>query len=52
MCGLTVSELIADEKRTSPQDVGYFRLRPPVKPISLGELAALPEGEARAPGRQ
>jgi hypothetical protein len=26
--------------------VGYYRLRPPVKPITLAELAALPKSEA------
>jgi hypothetical protein len=30
----------------SMEEVGYYRLRPPVKPISLGELAAMPKTEA------
>jgi NADPH-dependent 2,4-dienoyl-CoA reductase/sulfur reductase-like enzyme len=46
MCGLTVTELIAAERETSPAEVGYWRLRPPVKPITLGELASLPIAEA------
>jgi bacterioferritin-associated ferredoxin len=46
MCGLTASELIAAERGVSVQDVGYYRLRPPVKPITLAELAQLPAGEA------
>jgi NADPH-dependent 2,4-dienoyl-CoA reductase/sulfur reductase-like enzyme len=46
LCGLTVAELIADERGISPQQVGYYRLRPPVKPIALGELAAMPKTEA------
>jgi NADPH-dependent 2,4-dienoyl-CoA reductase/sulfur reductase-like enzyme len=46
LCGLTVAELIADERGVSPQQVGYYRLRPPVKPIALGELAAMPKTEA------
>ena len=37
LCGLTVTGLIADERRVSPAEVGYFRLRPPVKPITLAE---------------
>jgi NADPH-dependent 2,4-dienoyl-CoA reductase/sulfur reductase-like enzyme len=45
LCGLSVTELIAEERRTSPQEVGYWRLRPPVKPITLGELASLPVSE-------
>jgi octopine oxidase subunit A len=39
MCGLTVTELIADERKVSPAEVGYYRIRPPIKPITLGELA-------------
>jgi len=46
LCGLTVTELIAEERGTTPDEVGYYRLRPPVKPISLGELASLPISEA------
>jgi hypothetical protein len=30
----------------SPADVGYYRLRFPTKPITLGELATLPQTEA------
>lgn len=40
-CGLTVTEVMADARGVSPQEVGYYRIRPPIKPISLGELAAL-----------
>jgi bacterioferritin-associated ferredoxin len=46
LCGLTVAELIADVRGVSMEEVGYYRLRPPVKPISLGELAAMPKTEA------
>jgi NADPH-dependent 2,4-dienoyl-CoA reductase/sulfur reductase-like enzyme len=45
LCGLTVTELIADARGVSPAEVGYFRLRPPVKPITLAELASLPVAE-------
>lgn len=40
-CGLTVSEILADVRGTSLSQTGYFRLRPPVKPVSLGELASM-----------
>jgi NADPH-dependent 2,4-dienoyl-CoA reductase/sulfur reductase-like enzyme len=46
LCGLTITELIAAERGTTPGDVGYYRLRPPVKPITLAELASLPIAEA------
>jgi NADPH-dependent 2,4-dienoyl-CoA reductase/sulfur reductase-like enzyme len=46
MCGLTVCELVAEAHGLSPAEVGYFRLRPPVKPVPLGEIARLPAGAA------
>ena len=46
LCGLTVTELIAGQRGSTPADVGYYRLRPPVKPITLAELASLPIAEA------
>ena len=46
LCGLTVTELIAAERKMTPAEVGYYRLRPPVKPITLAELASLPISEA------
>jgi NADPH-dependent 2,4-dienoyl-CoA reductase/sulfur reductase-like enzyme len=38
LCGLTVTELIAQGRGVSPQEVGYYRIRPPIKPVTLGEL--------------
>ena len=46
MCGLTVTELIAKERGVSPAETGYYRLRFPIKPITLGELAALPQTDS------
>ncbi len=48
MCGLTVTEVIADARRVSPAEVGYYRIRPPIKPLTLGELA----GESTRPSRR
>jgi NADPH-dependent 2,4-dienoyl-CoA reductase/sulfur reductase-like enzyme len=45
-CGLTVSELIAEASGRGVAEVGYYRLRPPVKPVTLAELAGLPKPEA------
>jgi NADPH-dependent 2,4-dienoyl-CoA reductase/sulfur reductase-like enzyme len=39
MCGLTVTEVIAKARGVSASEVGYYRIRPPIKPITLGELA-------------
>lgn len=45
MCGLTVSEILAEKNAQSPEQTGYYRLRPPFKPITLGQLASAAEGE-------
>lgn len=46
LCGLTVTELMAQARSKSPQEIGYYRIRAPVKPITLAELAAVPKTEA------
>ncbi len=46
LCGLTVTELIAETRGVAPAEVGYYRLRPPVKPIALAELASMPKSES------
>lgn len=46
LCGLTVSRLIAEERGVPISEVGYFRLRPPVKPIPLRSFAAVRGGTA------
>lgn len=39
MCGLTASAIIATTTGLSMDDVGAARVRPPLKPITLGDLA-------------
>ncbi len=41
LCGLTISEMIASQRGVPVAEVGALRLRPPVKPLMLAELAAL-----------
>jgi len=38
-CGLTLSELVAKHTGEMPSSVGYYRIRPPLKPLLLTELA-------------
>ncbi|WP_166595188.1 FAD/NAD(P)-binding oxidoreductase [Pseudomonas sp. SLFW] len=45
LCGPTVVEVLADEWSARPADVGTYRLRPPIKPLRLGEIAALSHTE-------
>jgi NADPH-dependent 2,4-dienoyl-CoA reductase/sulfur reductase-like enzyme len=50
MCGLTVTELIAATRGLDAGAIGYYRIRPPIKPLALGELAALPIEQDRRGG--
>ena len=45
MCGLAAAEVIADERGVTVEEVGSFRIRPPIRLVTLGELASM-EGEA------
>jgi hypothetical protein len=47
-CGLTVSEIIAAETGREISGVGYFRLRPPVKPLPISAILELATGEMPA----
>jgi hypothetical protein len=41
LCGLTVTELIAATQHRSPAEVGYYRVRAPVLPVTVGQVAGL-----------
>ena len=38
-CGLTVVNLIADTRGLPHADIGYYRIRTPIKPVTLEEIA-------------
>jgi NADPH-dependent 2,4-dienoyl-CoA reductase/sulfur reductase-like enzyme len=38
LCGLTVTEIIAQARRADPVDVGHYHIRPPIKPVLLGDF--------------
>lgn len=46
VCGPTVAAILARENRLSPEEVGYYRIRPPLKPLPLAALAALADTSA------
>ena len=46
-CGLSVTQILSDTHKKSPDETGYYRIRAPLKPITLGEIAALTETEAQ-----
>ncbi|WP_438392076.1 FAD-dependent oxidoreductase [Caballeronia sp. DA-9] len=51
LCGLTVSELLAEQNRQRMNETGYYTIRPPIKPVSLGDLAVsyIPDENAAKP---
>lgn len=42
-CGLTVTALLAEANGQAPDETGYFRIRPPLKPVTLGEVSGMDE---------
>lgn len=46
LCGPSVIELIAEQRGVTVPEVGHYRLRMPVKPITLAEIASMPQSEA------
>ncbi len=44
-CGLSVTQILSAANEISPNETGYYRIRPPLKPITLGEIAAIVDTE-------
>ncbi|WP_144632588.1 FAD-dependent oxidoreductase [Bordetella genomosp. 13] len=40
-CGYTIANIVAAEQGRPVAEVGFYRIRPPLKPLTLGELASL-----------
>lgn len=40
-CGYTIAHILAQDQGRPVEHVGYYRIRPPLKPLTLGELASL-----------
>ena len=45
-CGLTVTEVLAKANGRTPEETGYFRIRSPLRPLTVGELATLSGDDA------
>ena len=41
-CAATVSQLMAQVHDMSVGDIGHYRIRPPIRPITVGQLADMP----------
>lgn len=40
-CGYTVIRILSAMQKRPPSEVGFFHVRPPLKPVTLGEVASL-----------
>jgi hypothetical protein len=40
-CGTIVTNILSNQLNISPDEVGYYKIRAPIKPITLKELASL-----------
>jgi NADPH-dependent 2,4-dienoyl-CoA reductase/sulfur reductase-like enzyme len=45
-CGYTVTRILSAMQNRPPSEVGFFHIRPPLKPVTLGELASLDHARA------
>ena len=50
LCGHTITETMSALSGRSPKDIGYFRQRMPIKPISVGEIAGASTPDGEKPG--
>ena len=48
ICGITASSIIADAAGRLMTETGLFRVRPPLRPITLAQLASIEEREVAA----
>ena len=46
MCALTIQKMIHDHRGGAEDEVGHLRIRPPIRPLTVGELAALAHEDA------
>jgi len=44
-CGYTIANILAATQRLPVSKIGFYRIRPPLKPLTLGELASLEDTE-------
>lgn len=44
-CGYSMAHIVAAAQGRPVEEVGFYRIRPPLKPVTLGELASLDEQE-------
>jgi len=50
-CGNTVSQILADFHQLPVSEIGHYRIRPPVRPITIGQLADMEQAAVDATHR-
>jgi len=48
LCGITVTQILAESRHETPQQIGAYRVRAPIKPIPLHSLGGLHIGLGEA----
>jgi NADPH-dependent 2,4-dienoyl-CoA reductase/sulfur reductase-like enzyme len=48
-CGYTVTRILCAAQNRPPSEVGFFNIRPPLKPVTIGELASLDQSATAGP---
>jgi NADPH-dependent 2,4-dienoyl-CoA reductase/sulfur reductase-like enzyme len=51
-CGYTVTRILGASQNRPPSEVGFFHIRPPLKPVTLGELASLDQSVTVGPNSE
>ncbi|NYT26306.1 FAD-dependent oxidoreductase [Alcaligenaceae bacterium] len=46
-CGYTIASILSEAQQRPVGEVGFYRIRPPLKPLTLGELASLDDEAGR-----
>jgi bacterioferritin-associated ferredoxin len=41
LCGSSVTQVVAAARGRAPEGRDYYNIRPPLKPVSMGEIATL-----------
>ena len=49
MCGIAVTQILAAELGRTPEEIGAYRIRPPLKPVPIAAIASLDSDAAVQP---
>jgi hypothetical protein len=52
VCGIAVTQILAAELGKSPEEVGAYRVRAPLKPVPIAAIATFAQGIEKAKTEQ